>query len=48
MIAHHEGAITMANEIRSTSLDDQVQKMADDVVVEQTDEIQIMRGWLGS
>lgn len=48
MITHHEGAITMANEIRSTSLDDTVQKVADDVVVEQTDEIGIMRGWLGS
>jgi uncharacterized protein (DUF305 family) len=48
MITHHEGAITMANEIRSTSLDDTVQKMADDIVVEQTDEIGIMRGWLAS
>lgn len=46
MIAHHEGALTMAEEVRSSGIDVRVQEIADDVVVEQTDEIQRMRGWL--
>jgi uncharacterized protein (DUF305 family) len=48
MIAHHEGALTMAEEVRSSGIDVRVQEIADDVVVEQTDEIQRMRGWLAS
>jgi uncharacterized protein (DUF305 family) len=46
MIAHHEGAITMAKEVATTGVDVRVQEIAGDVVVEQTDEIQRMRGWL--
>lgn len=46
MIAHHEGALTMAEEVRGSGIDVRVQEIADDVVVEQTDEIQRMRGWL--
>ena len=46
MIAHHEGALAMAEEVRSSGVDVRVQEIADDVVVEQSDEIQLMRGWL--
>jgi uncharacterized protein (DUF305 family) len=46
MIAHHEGALTMAEEVRSSGVDTRVQEIADAVVVEQTDEIQRMRTWL--
>ncbi|WP_243866646.1 DUF305 domain-containing protein [Actinophytocola oryzae] len=46
MIAHHQGALTMAEEVRQKGLDVKVQEIADDVVVEQTDEIQRMRAWL--
>ena|SRR6476469_482567 len=46
MIAHHQGALTMAEEVRQKGVDVRVQEIADDVVVEQTDEIQRMRGWL--
>jgi uncharacterized protein (DUF305 family) len=48
MIAHHEGALTMAETVRTSGVDVRVQQMADDVVAEQTDEIQRMRGWLNS
>lgn len=47
MIVHHEGALTMADAVRADGVDTRVQEIADDVVVEQTDEIQRMRGWLG-
>jgi uncharacterized protein (DUF305 family) len=46
MIAHHEGALTMAEAVRTTGVDVRVQEIADDVVVEQTDEIGRMRQWL--
>jgi uncharacterized protein (DUF305 family) len=46
MIDHHQGALTMAEEVRTSGIDVRVQEIADDVVVEQTDEIQRMRGWL--
>lgn len=46
MIAHHQGALTMAEEVRQKGVDTRVQEIADDVVVEQTDEIQRMQGWL--
>jgi len=48
MIAHHEGALTMADEVRKSGVDGRVQEIADDVTAEQTDEIRIMRGWLNS
>jgi uncharacterized protein (DUF305 family) len=47
MITHHEGAITMAEEVRRKGVDVRVQEIADDVVAEQTDEIRTMRRWLG-
>ncbi|HEX6356088.1 DUF305 domain-containing protein [Actinophytocola sp.] len=46
MIAHHQGALTMAETVRTSGVDVRVQEMADDVVVEQTDEIQRMQRWL--
>ena len=46
MIAHHEGALTMADEVRKNGTDIRVQEIADDVTAEQTDEIRRMRGWL--
>jgi uncharacterized protein (DUF305 family) len=46
MIAHHQGALTMAEEVRTSGVDVRVQEIADDVVVEQTDEIRRMQGWL--
>jgi uncharacterized protein (DUF305 family) len=46
MIAHHQGALTMANDVRQHGVDVRVQEIADDVVAEQTDEIQRMQGWL--
>jgi uncharacterized protein (DUF305 family) len=47
MITHHEGALTMAEEVRKTGVDVRVQEIADDVTAEQTDEIRRMRAWLG-
>jgi len=46
MIAHHQGALTMAEEVRQKGVDVRVQEIADDVLVEQADEIQRMQGWL--
>lgn len=46
MIAHHQGAITMAEEVRQAGSDVRVQEIADDVVAEQTDEIRHMQAWL--
>lgn len=48
MIAHHEGALTMADEVRKNGVDIRVQEIADDVTAEQADEIRRMRAWLGS
>lgn len=47
MITHHEGALTMADEVRKNGLDIRVQEIADGVTAEQTDEIRRMRSWLG-
>jgi uncharacterized protein (DUF305 family) len=46
MITHHQGALTMANDVRQHGVDVRVQEIADDVVAEQTDEIQRMQRWL--
>lgn len=43
MIAHHEGAITMATEVKGQGNNIQVEEMADDVVAQQTSEITRMR-----
>lgn len=44
MIAHHEGAVTMATEVLSQGNNVQVEEMADDVVSQQSSEIHRMRG----
>ncbi|RKT56064.1 DUF305 domain-containing protein [Saccharothrix australiensis] len=43
MIAHHEGALTMANELLASGSDVRVEEMANDVVASQSDEIARMR-----
>jgi uncharacterized protein (DUF305 family) len=43
MIAHHEGAITMATDVKGQGNNIQVEEMADDVVAQQTSEITRMR-----
>ncbi|WP_018684394.1 DUF305 domain-containing protein [Actinokineospora enzanensis] len=47
MTRHHEGAIQMAKDIQQHGVDVRVQEMADDIVAEQSDEIQRMRTMLG-
>lgn len=46
MITHHEGAITMATDVKSEGNNVQVEEMADDVVAQQTSEISRMREML--
>ncbi len=46
MIAHHRGALTMADEVRRNGVDIRVQEIADDVTAEQSDEIRRMEKWL--
>jgi uncharacterized protein (DUF305 family) len=46
MTAHHEGALTMVEEVRRTGVNVRVQEIADDVAVTQADEIHRMRGML--
>jgi uncharacterized protein (DUF305 family) len=46
MVAHHEGALAMAEQQRLGGTDVLAQQMADDVTVEQTAEIQRMRDLL--
>ncbi|GAB1512782.1 DUF305 domain-containing protein [Actinophytocola sp. KF-1] len=46
MIAHHQGALTMADEVRKNGVDIRVQEIADDVTAEQSDEIRRMQKWL--
>ena len=43
MIAHHEGALTMAHTAQNSAVDVRVQEMADDVIATQTAEINRMR-----
>jgi uncharacterized protein (DUF305 family) len=47
MIAHHQGALTMASEVQTKGAEIRVQEMADDVIATQTDEINQMRTLLG-
>lgn len=46
MITHHQGAITMAGEVKAQGNNIRVEEMADDVVAQQTSEISRMRGML--
>ena len=44
MIAHHEGAIEMADQVAGTTEDPEVRALADEIVQAQQDEIDRMRG----
>ncbi|MBT2908344.1 MULTISPECIES: DUF305 domain-containing protein [unclassified Streptomyces] len=46
MITHHQGAITMATEVKGQGNNIQIEEMADDVVAQQTSEINRMRDLL--
>ncbi|MFJ4622134.1 DUF305 domain-containing protein [Streptomyces sp. NPDC088812] len=46
MITHHEGALTMAADVKAQGNNIRVEEMADDVVAEQTTEITRMRAML--
>jgi uncharacterized protein (DUF305 family) len=46
MITHHEGAISMATDVKAQGNNLQIEEMADDVVAQQTSEISRMRGML--
>ncbi|GGU40177.1 lipoprotein [Lentzea flava] len=48
MIKHHEGAITMATDVKSAGVNVQVEEMADDVIAVQTDEINRMKALLST
>ncbi|MGI5452533.1 DUF305 domain-containing protein [Streptomyces sp. CA-249302] len=43
MITHHEGAITMATDVKAQGNNIQIEEMADDVIAQQTSEITRMR-----
>jgi uncharacterized protein (DUF305 family) len=43
MITHHEGAITMATDVKAQGNNVQIEEMADDVIAQQTSEITRMR-----
>ena len=45
MIAHHQGAIDMANLAKTNAKHDEIKKMADDIVTAQTQEINEMKSW---
>ena len=44
MITHHEGAVTLATEVKGQGNNVRVEEMADDVIAQQTSEINRMRG----
>ncbi|GGZ35533.1 DUF305 domain-containing protein [Streptomyces poonensis] len=46
MITHHDGAITMATEVKAEGNNLQIEEMADDVIAQQTSEIGRMRDML--
>ena len=45
MIVHHEGAIEMAREIKDKTARPELQKLADDIIKAQTEEIKQMKEW---
>ncbi len=47
MIPHHQMAVMMANMLRDGTERPEMKKLADDIIMAQTDEINMMRKWLG-
>ena len=45
MIAHHQGAIGMAQLAKDNALHDEIKKMADDIISAQSKEIDMMKEW---
>src|SRR3989344_2592080 len=45
MIDHHQGAIDMANLAKQNAKHDEIKKLADDIVIAQTKEINQMKTW---
>ena len=45
MIAHHQGAIDMANLAKQNAKHDEIKNLADDIVTAQTKEITEMKSW---
>jgi uncharacterized protein (DUF305 family) len=48
MVAHHQGALTMVEDVRKRGVNVRVQEIADDVAVTQSDEIHRMQRMLGA
>lgn len=48
MIAHHEGAIDMAQQVLKLNPRPEVKKMAEDIITVQQQEIETLQGWLQS
>ena len=48
MIAHHQGALTMANQVIATTADPKVKTLAEAIVTGQTKEIDTMKGLLAA
>lgn len=46
MIVHHQGAVDMAQELLKSTKRPELQKMANDIISAQTQEISMMKGWL--
>ncbi len=45
MIVHHEGAIEMAKMLAANTTRPELQKMAQDIITVQSEEIRMMQGW---
>jgi uncharacterized protein (DUF305 family) len=45
MIAHHQGAIDMANLAKTNAKREEIKKMSDDIISAQTSEIEMMKQW---
>lgn len=48
MVTHHQGALTMVEQVRTTGVNVRVQEIAEDVAVTQADEIGRMQGMLAA
>lgn len=45
MVVHHEGAVTMAEQVLATSKRPELRKLAEDIITAQTKEIKMMQDW---